>query len=525
MSLRVLLHDVLQIQWAVDVLELPPSDIKSQFGDKKERNLQSPTNFPRRPDPPGSLNEPGGGNRPLRLLLPPIPLIRPQRQTGAQNARWNVEGDAGEEGKESQHRSSCSRQRDDIPVANAQHGDHGVVGGVGDVGEGDEDEEDDKGGGQEVLSLDPEHGAEKAPRFKTILQPKDLEDDAQPKPFVPLELLRGEPAGPHHDGGDADEEGVKQAERGYQESKLSPAASIPPQTGAGPNQQEKLHRLYGEDGNEKCSQGIQGTTLKTTFSANCRQGKEEQFKEDDHRHGAMVSEGEEASRSEDKVVQKTDRVGRLELAVVIFCQRGISFSWCSSSSSVISVLVLLKNAEKAFPVPLLFLGSFGPLLLLSVAYSRFIIDIFGFLNEFLIYLQSAQSSDDESDGRNHYKLNHLNNLANLINKNNNSTCREGFLYNGTSGNCTLILPTRFPLNTTTSSTSSTTTAVHIETLELVQTVLLIALPLITILCLFFFCDRLGRYVQKMHHQDVEISFDGEDGGHHPQSLNLYHPHH
>ncbi len=147
------------------------------------------------------------------------------------------------------------------------------------------------------------------------------------------------------------------------------------------------------------------------------------------------------------------------------------------------------------------------------------------LLEFLIYLQSAQSSDDESDGRNHYKLNHHNNLANLINKNNNSTCREGFLYNGTSGNCTLILPTRFPLNTTTSSTSSTTTAVHIETLELVQTVLLIALPLITILCLFFFCDRLGRYVQKMHHQDVEISFDGEDGGHHPQSLNLYHPHH
>ena len=149
------------------------------------------------------------------------------------------------------------------------------------------------------------------------------------------------------------------------------------------------------------------------------------------------------------------------------------------------------------------------------------------LLEFLIYLQSAQSSD-EGDGRNHYNLDHLN-LTNPINKNASNSkvliCREGFLYNSTSGNCTLILPTRFPLNTTTSSTSSTTTAVHIETLELVQTVLLIALPLITILCLFFFCDRLGRYVQKMHHQDVEISFDGEDGGHHPQSLNLYHPHH
>ncbi len=137
------------------------------------------------------------------------------------------------------------------------------------------------------------------------------------------------------------------------------------------------------------------------------------------------------------------------------------------------------------------------------------------LLEFLIYLQSAQSSD-EGDGRNHYNLDHLN-LTNPINKNASNSkvliCREGFLYNGTSGNCTLILPIRFPLNTTTFSTSFTTTAVHIETFELVQTVLLIALPLVAILCLFFFCDRLGRYVQKMH-QDVEISLDGHHPHHH-----------
>lgn len=99
------------------------------------------------------------------------------------------------------------------------------------------------------------------------------------------------------------------------------------------------------------------------------------------------------------------------------------------------------------------------------------------------------------------------------------TCSDGFQYNFTSRSCRSTSPTG-SLNIS----SSHATAIHIETFEIVQTIVLIALPFIAILCLFFFCDRLGRYVQKMQ-TDITADDDSRHCGARPVTEVFVYDHH
>lgn len=145
------------------------------------------------------------------------------------------------------------------------------------------------------------------------------------------------------------------------------------------------------------------------------------------------------------------------------------------------------------------------------------------LLQFLIYLQSAGA---EKDGENNLLI--TNNVSLTGNQNNLSIhcsssnfcpsfssclnnccqCLHGSLLINKNKSLTCLPPPTFL------TTSSFTTTVHIESIQIVQTVLLIIFPLTALFFLFFFCDRLGKYVQQMQEEvssSEEIHVSRSDG--------------
>lgn len=147
------------------------------------------------------------------------------------------------------------------------------------------------------------------------------------------------------------------------------------------------------------------------------------------------------------------------------------------------------------------------------------------LLQFLIYLQSANADDSEgyhnssSSSSLEQPDNHLTGSSmsqNLTATNCTSSDSCPLFSVCMSNRCQCLYGSQLGNSTLTGNGSSTCLpryshftvspfngTVHIESGQVVQTGLLIVLPMVALICLFFFCDRLGKYVQDMQSEEVQ----------------------